>query len=156
MITRRTLVTATLAAAAVAPTLAEAASTHPIDRLIALSRDKDGEAHVHAVAFVGLDGNVAPCDHLAALAITAEEARALADAFRDRDHARFHLRGPTVAGRRYVFVAEDEDGRRIRARRAGHTLIVQATDRGIVVAQAIPGMQLNLANLAVWRFTQPA
>lgn len=153
MITRRTLVATALAAVAVPR--AEARSTDPIDRLVALSVDKDGYPHVYAVAFVGLDGVVKPSDHVAALAIAPDEAATLAEAFRRRDHARFHANGVRVAGRRYVFLGEDDDGAVIRARRDGYGLCVQETPGGLVIAQSAPGMHQSLANVALWRFTRP-
>lgn len=157
MITRRGFVTASVAAAAVAGLPldpAHARSTDPIDQLIALSVDAKGHPHIYAVAFLGLDGEPLPSGHVASLPIAPDEGRALAEAFRLRDHRRYHQAGPRVGGRGYVFLLEYEDGAVIWARRDGAGLCIRKTSAGIVVVQSAPGMDQGSANVALWKFTK--
>ena len=154
MITRRGFVASSFAAAAVASLPAHAAGSHPIDRLIASSVDAHGHAHVDRVAFVGLDGTPIPTDHVAALPISAEEGLGLADAVRLREHRRLHRSGVRVAGRRFVFLREDNGGSLVLARHGGYGLCVEETATGLVLVQSAPGMDQGRANVALWRFTR--
>ena len=155
MITRRAFVASSVATAAAAGLVAPPAlAADPIDRLLALGVDRDGHPHVDRVAFVGLDGVPVPSNHVAALPITADEARALAEAFRRRDHARFHHPGLRVAGRRFVFLREENGGSLILAGRDGYGLCVEETSAGLVLVQSAPGMDQGSANVALWKFVR--
>ena len=158
MITRRRFVASSVAAAAAAGLAAPPAlaATDPIDRLIALSVDPSGHPHIDRVAFVGLDGTSIASSHVAALPITADEARVLAEAFALRDHRRFHQAGVHVAGRHFVFLREQNDGSLLLARRDGYGLCVEETPTGLVLVQSAPGMNQGSANVALWKFTHAA
>jgi len=153
MISRRVfLATATAAAAVLALPAHASQGSDPIDRLIALSTDARGLAHIDAVAFVGPDGEPVASDHIAALPITRDEARALHDAFRRRDHQRFRVRGPRVAGRKFVFLSESEG--LLLATGGGYGLCVQDTPAGLVIVRSAPGMIQGCANVALWKYTR--
>jgi hypothetical protein len=152
MLNRRELLAAAAAATTLPSLPAAAAPEDPIERLIALSRDASGAPHVYAAALLDTDGVPAPSHHPAALPITEAEGRALADALRAKDAARFHQHGPMVAGRKYFFLKDDEDGRLMWFRRDGYGLCVEQHDGGVVIAQSAPGMAHGNANLALLRF----
>jgi hypothetical protein len=113
-----------------------------VERLIALSRDRGGQAHIDRVAF--FDRGLVT----GTLAMTTEEATVIADAMASDVSALEH--GVRIAGTRFILVGADDAV--VHAVRPGEFATLRATGDGFVVATSASGMAHGMAVNAVYRF----
>jgi hypothetical protein len=114
--------------------------------LIALSRDRRGEAHIDRAALVRGDRVVGT------LPISADEIVALRAALSTGDLSPLLHDGVRLGGQRYVLVGDDDDGTVVHAVRPGEFVTLRTRGDAMVVATSVDGMAPGRAIEAVYQY----
>lgn len=121
-----------------------------IDNLIAQSKDQSGQAHVDKACIIGLDGGAkwTTDQHPCALKLSPNEAKNIANCFKERDFTSF-IEGGVSIEQHYCIFLREIDSKVVYAKGSCGGVTLQASKTAVVVARTAKGRQQGNANKAV-------